>query len=570
MNTPIFKKSNDGLTESLKYYNQIREEAENLYNFYKKYHEYTQDYCTKLRSIINSKENYNDKKEKNNINENPEKTIIDVKNNFNPFNNYSKIINNIYNEKIENEEPFLQKLGDILKNLKNKIDDAKASISQIEKEVSNNKRVFLFKYSNYENTMRKVYEILYNTEKDLVAQYMKKKKEKVDDSELKQKLMNKITDNIKNHNYYINELDKNKQFIDDLLRKTNDHIETIKKNITNLIVAMGNVVNIAAKEKGINSQQIEINVEISEIEKIINEKIKTISNEQGKIKPLVYNLKILENKNYFNNTKQDKPIRTVSIKMTKNISQKTNEENELTDEDIFKIVNIMFSFSSVNQDKYSIEVESNKIKLRKIIENILCGKIYDKENQDLKNLINNDKNKDEYLLTLLIALNNSRNKEKSELSKTVFDILNTMFNSISDNLFSYLKKENDLSDIYMEHADLILILSQTIYFLENSKKVYLLKGLKNHDLFKTMKFWEKYIKFYIEGEIKKISQYNLTEKIKKSKIENIVMAQLVSDILYMKDFELEVENINNIICPILEYYDISQETKERIKNRIYN
>ena len=559
-NNEIYQLSAEIFKTCFFYYNKTKDYAEKMYNYFKNYHQYTKDYHMNLKNKLHP--NFIDEKEKNNINENSDKIINDSENTFKLYKNFSKIIRNNYDEKIKNMDKFLDDLGNSINNLKNKIDEKKKKIKQIDKEILDNKKDFLNKCSNYEDIKKKLLDNLFKTEKNLVELLMKRKEEKNEENELEKNIKNKVNESLKMHQNYETELTNNK-FVNDFKMQVNDHVNIIKKIIISLIDEIKNIINISITEKDINSSKFEIDIDFDEIQKKIDEKTSLILDDQCEIKLPLYNIKILEDKNYFKNYKPSITESKRLFILKKKIFKKVNND-ELTDEDIFNIVTFMYKFSCVDKQKYNLKVESN---------NILRDNKNDNEIDSLMQLINDDENKNENILTFLIILNNFRSSGKFELSKYTFDILSKMLNTICNNFAIFLEKENKIIENNLEHIELILIISQTFYFLEKPSKIYLSRDLINNNLFHMGKLWEIYIKFSIEKDINRVTGFKcLDDKDKNEKIDTIIISQLASIISYMKEFNLEIKNINKIIWPILEenYNKISQETKENIKNIINN
>ena len=245
------------------------------------------------------------------------------------------------------------------------------------------------------------------------------------------------------------------------------------------------------------------------------------------------------------------------------------KDNEITlnEEDIFNIVSSLYNygFKMINKSYYNLDIEKIRIKVLNLsnklltfdAENKINEIITDKEINTLYELLD----KKEYIFSFFVSLNNYRITGRYEATERAFNVLKNIFKKAEDYLL-------DARDMKLE--GLIIILSQTFYIIKNGEKMYLQKAIKDHPLFKKKVFWENYIIDMIEEEImgmnddEKPLNQKLSDKIEKSKINEIIFSKLVPISSYMNDYEVKEETILNIANNILDKYQVNEETKKMI------
>ena len=120
----------------------------------------------------------------------------------------------------------------------------------------------------------------------------------------------------------------------------------------------------------------------------------------------------------------------------------------------------------------------------------------------------------------------------------------------------------------MLSSKLILILSQTFYIKENDQRIYLFKFLQNHEMFDNLAVWEKYLIEMIEDDLNRSNLEILNdpkqEKNKKTTINNILLAHLMTFCHNMIDFGMKVENIKKIIEPLITKYNLDEDSIKQI------
>ena len=375
-----------------------------------------------------------------------------------------------------------------------------------------------------------------------------------------------ISNNINNINN-INDIDtkdnyeKNEQII-----KDNENLDLFKYKIK--IINNPKIQVIDKEDENIKTEKKEIqnNIKIKEDndknEKNNNNILDNVNKERDIDEDKENKDKIEGQKKDFteNNVKKEGK----EYKLEKQPDIINDSELILNEEDIYNIVSILYNynFKMLDESEYNLDKEKEKIKVIKLskkllsfnIENNIHEIITDEEVNTLYELLSNKDN----IMKFFIILNNYRSTGRCQLPEKVFNIIANIFNKAVDNLFI---------TINLRIKGLILILSQTFYIMENGKKKYLQKVIKDHALFKKEEFWENYLIEYIEEEIINLENNSknlnipLSEHNKKIKIYEIILSKIIPISSYMNEFEVKEEIILNISNKIFEKYQIDEEKK---------
>ena len=610
MSTKTYQLTEKNLDTCLYFYEQTKNQILNFYSFLKEYKENTKNYHSNLQQLFNlhlksnnfdensnqNNKNNIEKQEKNSIFE-LDSTTIENQEMITPLRTYLEKIIKFFREQIFSFELLIDSLDSPLILLKSNLDDTTNKISEIQKSIDNDKNIYINNYNLFENTNKDLLEKFENIEKEIVDDVIQTKKRPKEKEELEKNLDSKIKEFSKFQNNCLEQLNKNQSVAIDLNTNLNNYfkninkciiilLETLKNSFVNFIVFFNKSQSVISNE--INSQKEILdnkNYAENEINNLINGNLKEISQEECNLKIKEYDIKILSDKNYFNNKitnnnanrKPRKSFKEIFFhnRLNNNIDSDNNKINkdennyELTKEDIYNIVKKMYNFSAVNTSNYSLETELNKTQIIKITDKILNSIDKNEEIDEKEIIILNDLMKEKkYHYGFLIHLNNFRGKGLFELSKKNFDIISNIFLIIINNI-SHEPNENLHYDL--DNAQLILALSLTFYYIKDSDKIYLRSVFKNNNnIFKSTGFWKIFIHYNIDNNIKEFNQDNssVDNKILNKKIQNILFSNLVPTISSMSDFELKREDINNIVLSVLEGYGIEKEIKDNIINMI--
>ena len=222
-----------------------------------------------------------------------------------------------------------------------------------------------------------------------------------------------------------------------------------------------------------------------------------------------------------------------------------------------KLIGFEFENISHNKEEDIFKEKDNNvlfiILMDKFINADKDNKLTDKEKYLLKNLLNQEKYIDEFLNKLNVIRINKKlfyNKEK-------FDILFEFFDFIYSKV-SFSDEKNH------EMVKLLMILSETFYYKDDNKKIFLNNLLKLPQELKDMKFWIRYIEIEIEIDIQK--QNSIKNKKKKNdKFEYIV---LLSNLTHLREYMNDKDKLKEIIDYFKEKYNFSVDDFDIIKGQL--
>ena len=222
-----------------------------------------------------------------------------------------------------------------------------------------------------------------------------------------------------------------------------------------------------------------------------------------------------------------------------------------------KLIGFEFENISYNKEEDIFKEKDNNvlfiILMDKFINADKDNKLTDKEKYLLKNLLNQEKYIDEFLNKLNVIRINKKlfyNKEK-------FDILFEFFDFIYSKV-SFSDEKNH------EMVKLLMILSETFYYKDDNKKIFLNNLLKLPQELKDMKFWIRYIEIEIEIDIQK--QNSIKNKKKKNdKFEYIV---LLSNLTHLREYMNDKDKLKEIIDYFKEKYNFSVDDFDIIKGQL--
>lgn len=241
-----------------------------------------------------------------------------------------------------------------------------------------------------------------------------------------------------------------------------------------------------------------------------------------------------------------------------------DNELNLTEEDVYNIVSILYSynFKMLNKTEYDLNLEKKKIKVLKISKKLLTfdgekkvnEKITDEEVNNLYELLKNR----ETLMQFFIMLNNYRTTGRYEATERSFYIIVNIFNKVQDFLINN-------RDFILE--GLILILSQTYYIIKDGEKIYIQHEIKEHPLFKKEEYWTNFLNETIDEEIERMkkdekkSNKIISKEKQQRKINEHILSKIVPLTSYMNDFGFQKEKIMKIVNNIFDKYNIDEDGK---------
>jgi len=244
----------------------------------------------------------------------------------------------------------------------------------------------------------------------------------------------------------------------------------------------------------------------------------------------------------------------------------------LTDEDVYEITKTLYGpFQYVDKSEYDLVIERKKIDFKNLTNKLLYFGIKEKAlknypdltpitDEEVK-LLESGLKKKEYRITFLQRLNNYRALGVLDMPQKEFEIIGNFFKIIAD----YIDEDKDV-----DSTRFLIILSQTFYLLkdENNKKdkKYLQVFIKGHKFFSDKKFWKEYIENSIKVEIDKLDKIvkKNNGKIKRT-YNDICFAQILPFSDNMADFGMPKEVLLDIIEPLYEQYNLTEDMKETMK-----
>ena len=646
METNLYKISQENFYTLLAYYRILKKESKKYYDYIMKYKEFTNDYYLNLKQLFSEEENiFNLQSE---LNENVTITIDysnKVPNNKNNLsysanNNLKKQkdinifpiklnidkINNFFKYQLESLKIFLNSMDGPLKNLYEIIEKTNSEIINLKSEYLAEKEIFLQKFSEFDSLNKKLKIEYYEAERKLVEYSMNKKisdnKNKnvmlENETNLKlmdiQKLQNIISDKFNNLGNF------GKNFND----FTNEKINVIKTNASSIFLEFEKCINyliifykktfllsinqIPNLENEINSKK--------EFDDLLKNNIKEIDVKAYNINFDKYQIKLIKNKK--NNENKKSKVNTLE-----EFEIIEDEKIQLEEEDIFFIVKNMYKFDYINKDNYIINIEKEKLHIKKIIAKLimysdnesnnnnkltkknknnveLIDELYYNKNSISNTILNNNKsnkeNKEakitqeevdylcklmhikEYRMYILHKINKFRVKGVFNMPEDIFNYFIQIFKELSKYFYINENDENILKEnnLDLETVNGVLILSQTFYCLKNDKKVYIQNELSTEEIFRSEDFWKKMLKLNIEVEIENCKNNekevikNENEKTIKTRRNNISFAQIIPQINAMTGFGLSKEQIKNVILPLIDEFNINENNKKILFDFVEN
>ena len=172
-----------------------------------------------------------------------------------------------------------------------------------------------------------------------------------------------------------------------------------------------------------------------------------------------------------------------------------------------------------------------------------------------------------YMHTFLKYFNKKRieNKELNEEN----------FNYLCQAIFKILEL-NDHEDIDYNLCDLIVILSSTFYSLDKNdpnKKIYVNEVIRKAPLLQKQGFWVRLTKYELNEEIQR--QKKIEETLKENndpeeKLNNSVIAKLMSVSYNIMQFVLDSNLFNKILSDVFKFCKINQQNRQIVVDMMEN
>ena len=559
----------ENVTLSLKYFYSLQEIKKAFLDYIKQYQFTSVEYHQKL-VFLNTTYKFKIFDISKAINERVDFSLI-----FDFINTIPKIIDvyieNLlfFNEEVNKQINIFEdkSIDQVILTCESQFKDFKNELKNNEKEINDLKNEFL---SEMEKTEIKTYEYYFLEPKYNLNIPEKYKNESIiTESEMNMKVLNtkelenkykeKINDGRKMEKKFV---ENSKFHCENIKKFTNELMEKMKKLILNFLMALKN--NFKLPEIEINSclpKLIKIDKSIK-LDEMMQQKFNNQNIGKFLFNPEIYEMMIFQQKK--NDKEQNIIIEEIEDKITK-LEDGLGSQYLINDEISFLTIKRMKLFEYINIKNLDLIKEKEKMKM-----NELTIKLFDnikKDETEIKD-INIEQNDIELLesflqkhhciIVFLQKLSKFRVKGKYYLSKELYDIFSKSFIQILNKV---------IEDGDMFSAKNVIVLSQTYYFKEKEDKKYLQEAIKNHHIFKDIKFWEKLFDFFIEKEKQKLRKsinlnYINNEENNSSKI---AYGQILTICNNMKEFGLNKNDIYKIIEPKIKFYKLDETSINNIK-----
>ena len=375
--------------------------------------------------------------------------------------------------------------------------------------------------------------------------------EKVDD------LLSKIKEKENNLFKSVKEK-KNKDYL--LLKESNDKIKSVYNNINDIFI----IYYLFLKEINqifsidLNNLKYQINTHPTKDENNNNNNENIVcskSDYELQEKDLIrmqYHIKLIRNnKIYFQNYQNDK-LKDNNLQKNENYGK---DYLLLNDKEIYEIISKFYSYDLkiLDKSKYNLEEQKGKLIAMELSNHILT---YSENNEST---ISKLKEKYNEILQSINSkiINNLINIEKFfvALNEKFFDLVIYIYNEANNLLIKNM-------DFKLE--DLMIILSQTYYKVNNGQKVYILEWIKSHDLYKDVEFWKNLIIKKINDEFTSIKNYNPKYVFNQEKKDEVIMPKIISFSDLMKEFDISKDKINETFNHVFDKYKCSEATRKEI------
>ena len=607
----------DNITISFDYFNSIKEVGDELIKYIKGFNQLSQEYIKKLQIFHTNFGKKISKTENQKVSQ-----IISLTSKIEEV--ISQIIElcqisiNDIDLRVKNFETLLKEKTDNVNSLKKSPSELTKDLSSSYIEIKKTKTSYFNSLLATEDLIEKYYMDLYkiqehedglgvklsDNEYNLLKENQKNQQNEMTNSIKISKKYEKfykgaISASIKNHDKFINECNSYKDKIKENACEISDEIKNL------LFAFLLSIKNNYKKPLYLTDSYITyyntLN-EHDETNKIITSSFKT-DNQLKNFEFAKYQLKTfshLKNNNYLkdqeNNERNDKNKNNNQNgnenqrKLVEKIEDGFSEMRYICDESLVMTLKSLFkNFELIEKEGLDMKFEEAKNKTQKYILKIIKNmnsypfakkgvnnennveklqeyaleykreELSQKELTDLIKLLNVHENR----IIFLQKLSDYRTRGQFVLCDKDFILLSQLFNIITDKI---------QQDADYHAAEMIIVLSQTYYIEEGTRKKYLQESFKENKTFKDKNFWEQFLCYSINKEIMKT--LNLDQKIKEDKeksdykYSNIVFAQILTLIDNMFEFDLDCETIKEVLNPKISVYKLNDMLKETINDVI--
>ena len=556
-----------------KFHQRVKLFSDILYEIFKVESNYRTDLSVLNLKLVKKIEDY-----KNSLSKTPKldklRQSLKIKNNLKDIFKPKKLLHNksedsLFEEKLDDDDSMYDKL--LSEALQHMLTFYKGKHKLISREVSN-LGIILYNFSSQKKTFENDNtNDLEKNEKDFQIYYSKLMKSKNKYFDKMNELERFFHSNIDINNNKNNNNDKNKNKINDEPEVEKDKIDKLihyrqkyksrldqLNNCQKIYVTQINELCNEVQEFNINENDILCN-----IFRVFDENLTLLSKEVSKYYELFEKIKklILDmNAEFGNNVLVDDRIN--SNFQFEEYNPKFKDINNKKDLSVIQKMNnlIGFEFDKFKSDK---DKNNNGNVINEATDNnvlfiLLMDKFTNVDyqlNEKEKKLLKGLFNQGQYIKDFLKKLNNNRINKKLFGKKEKFNLLADLFNII-------YKKVPFGDENQHELVKFLMILSETFFYKEEDKKIFLNSVIETPPELKTdVKFWIRYIDLEIENEFK---NYNNNKK-NSTKYEYIV---LLSNLTHLREYMKEKEKLEEIITYFKDKYDFSNDDIEVVKTQL--
>ena len=556
-----------------KFHQRVKLFSDILYEIIKVESNYRTDLSVLNLKLVKKIEDY-----KNSLSKTPKldklRQSLKIKNNLKDIFKPKKLLHNksedsLFEEKLDDGDSMYDKL--LSEALQHMLSFYKGKHKLISREVSN-LGIILYNFSSQKKTFENDNtNDLEKNEKDFQIYYSKLMKSKNKYFDKMNELERFFHSNIDINNNKNNNNDKNKNKINDEPEVEKDKIDKLihyrqkyksrldqLNNCQKIYVTQINELCNEVQEFNINENDILCN-----IFRVFDENLTLLSKEVSKYYELYEKNKklILDlNAEFGNNVLVDDRIN--SNFQFEEYNPKFKDIHNKKDLSVIQKMNNLIGFEF---DKFKSDNDKNNngnVINEATDNNVLFILLMDKFtnvdyqlNEKEKKLLKGLFNQGQYIKDFLKKLNNNRINKKLFGKKEKFNLLADLFNII-------YKKVPFGDENQHELVKFLMILSETFFYKEDDKKIFLNSVIETPPELKTdVKFWIRYIDLEIENEFK---NYNNNKK-NSTKYEYIV---LLSNLTHLREYMKEKEKLEEIITYFKDKYDFSNDDIEVVKTQL--
>jgi hypothetical protein len=598
----------DNMNNSLDYYNSIKAVSDDLFKYIKSYKQINQEYLKKLQSTHS---NY---KKKLTSLDNPKTNQI-IKALTSKLTLLIDQSIELYQLSIDDIDLRLKEFESFIKNKTESIKSVQKSAAEITKMLNNGFNETSKAKTNYLNSLSKAEDVIskYYSDTNRIKEHESGLGQKLNENEymtLKEQLKNQkvemdncLKTSKKNESIYQNLIASMEKLHDKYVESHNSFREKIKKDTCDLSEEMKTLIVTFMLSFKNNYKQplsyadVTINFfntleEGKEIDAIIKEQFKN-DNPLKNLTPTYYKLKSFSTIKEANNDdyKNKKGNKKETIKKKRTISKLEDGFDSMqyiSDASLISTIKDIFdNFTYIDKEDFNFEKEESKSRTQRYILKIEANmnaypfakfginetkkrnpevnaqykrdELTQDEILDLQKLLDDHENR----IIFVQKLSDYRTLGKFFVCLEDYSLISKFFNIILD------KVKRDLD---YHSAEMVIILSQTYCIEDGGKKKYIQENLKNNELIKDRQFWEEFLCYAINKEIMKT--LNRDEKKRESKqnsdvkFSNVVFSQLLTLIDNMYEFNVDSNDIKEILGPKISYYKLNDALKNTINDVI--